>query len=286
MRAVSPFNLRSLFLERDGALTALCLAALCLLAWLYLAHLAGQMETMEGVAARMMGMPVQDGLSAWLAAALSPTAAANAETSVNITLVAAMWAIMMVGMMLPSAAPTILLFAALERKRPGGAEPGRNAGFGRGYLITWGLFSIVAAILQTVLAATGLLSMQMAATGSLLAGALFIAAGLYELTPLKQRCLTHCQSPLTWLPRHMRPGRGGAVRMGLEHGSYCVGCCFGLMLLLFVGGVMNLAWVAAIAALVLAQKLLPPGRWLARLSGVALLICGAVLMIGTMWPAG
>ena len=121
--------------------------------------------------------------------------------------------------------------------------------------------------------------MQMAATSTLLAGGLFLAAGLYELTPLKDRCLTHCRSPLEWIPRHMRPGRGGAFRMGVEHGAYCVGCCWGLMLLLFVGGVMNLAWVAAIAAFVLIQKLAPGGATLARLAGAALALGGAVLIV-------
>ena len=112
--------------------------------------------------------------------------------------------------------------------------------------------------------------MQMAATSTFLAGGIFVAAGLYEFTPLKERCLTHCRSPLEWIPRHMRPGRAGAFRMGVEHGAYCVGCCWVLMLLLFVGGVMNLVWVAAIAALVLAQKSCPGATALARLAGAAL----------------
>ena len=150
--------------------------------------------------------------------------------------------------------------------------------FVAGYLAIWSVFSVAAAALQTLLAQRGLVSMQMAATSTLLAGGIFVAAGVYELTPLKDRCLTHCRSPLEWLPRHMRPGRGGALRMGIEHGAYCVGCCSMLMLLLFVGGVMNLAWVAVIAGFVLAQKIVPGGRTLSRIAGACLVAGGVLLM--------
>jgi predicted metal-binding membrane protein len=274
-----PSGLFSFFLARDAVLVALSLLALCALAWLYLVHLVGQMHAMDGLAGRMMGMPVSDGMSALINAALSPAGAAYAEVSVNFILVALMWAVMMVGMMLPSAAPTILLFSALERKRTAAVHAGRSACFVAGYLVAWGLFSVAAAATQTMLARTGLLSMDMATVGTLLPGVIFVAAGAYELTPLKGRCLTHCQSPLTWIPQHMRAGRTGAVRMGFEHGTYCVGCCWALMLLLFVGGVMNLAWVAAITVLVFAQKLLPRGRIFSRLGGAVLLLCGAGLIL-------
>ena len=284
MRVWPSFSLRSLFLERDTAPVALSLAALCILAWLYLGHLVGQMEAMEGLAGRMMGMPVKDGMSILLDTALTPMAAALVEASINFFLVALMWAVMMIGMMLPSAAPTILLFSALERRRPAGGVTGRSACFVTGYIAAWGLFSVTAAAAQTALARTGLLSMDMAATSTLLAGAIFVAAGAYELTPLKGRCLTHCQSPLEWIPRHMHPGRAGALRMGVEHGTYCVGCCWALMLLLFVGGVMNLIWIAIIAAFVLAQKLLPRGRVFTRLGGTALLLGGIALMLHAIVP--
>lgn len=265
-------------LRRDRLLIGACLGALCLLAWAWLAHLALRMATMEGLAARMMGMTVDDGLSAWLGAALAPGAAALADAAVNFVLVALMWAVMMVGMMLPAAAPTILLFAALERRRvAAGAAGGRVALFVIGYLAAWGGFSVAAAAAQTALAATGLMSMQMAVTSGVLGGALFVGAGLVELTPLKDRCLAHCRSPVEWLARHMRPGRAGALRMGLGHGVYCVGCCWGLMVLLFAGGVMNLAWVAALAAVVLVQKLMPNGRAAARWGGWLLVAAGIAL---------
>jgi predicted metal-binding membrane protein len=193
-----------------------------------------------------------------------------------------MWAVMMVGMMLPSATPTILLFAALERKRPAAATA-RTAFFVAGYFAIWTVFSVAAAAAQTALSHAGLVSMQMAVTTALLAGSIFILAGIYEFTPLKERCLVHCRSPLEWIPRHMRPGRMGAFRMGMEHGAYCVGCCWVLMLVLFAVGVMNLVWVAAIAAAVLTEKLLPAGRLFSRIVGTALVAWGVFLIGDPLW---
>jgi predicted metal-binding membrane protein len=274
-------------LRRDRLVVAASLGALCLLAWLFLLHLAARMATMEGMAARMMGMPVDDRVTALLRAAVDPRAAAFADATVNFALVTLMWAVMMVAMMLPGATPTVLLFAALERKRGPGIA-GRVGPFVGGYVAVWAAFAVSAAAAQTLLAHAGLVSMHMAATSTILAGAIFVAAGVYELTPLKTRCLVHCRSPLDWIPRHMRPGRAGAFRMGAEHGAYCVGCCWVLMLLLFVGGVMNLVWVAAISAVVLAQKVVPGGPVVARLGGIALGLGGAVLMarpLLTAWAA-
>jgi predicted metal-binding membrane protein len=259
------------------------LAVLFLLSWLFLLHLAARMDSMEGIAARMMGMPGQDALSVLLTAAMSPAAAAVADAAVNFILVALMWLAMMIGMMLPGAAPTILLFSALERKRSQGPISRRSAAFVAGYFVIWGVFSGAAAALQTLLSHAGLVSMQMAATTALLSGSIFIAAGLYEFTPLKARCLIHCRSPLEWIPRHMRPGLIGAFRMGMEHGAYCVGCCWVLMLLLFAGGVMNLLWVAAIAVVVLAQKLVPGGPLVSRVAGVAFVGWGALLILTQSW---
>ena len=269
-------------LTRDRRVVAVSLAAICLLTWLYLAHLAAQMPGMSEITGEMTGgmmdMPTRDGMSDMAGAAMRPDAAALADAKVGFALLALMWAVMMVGMMLPSASPTIMLFAALERRRAVRAIGGRTAAFVFGYLAIWSLFAVVAAAAQTLLAHAGLVSTQMAATSTLLSGGIFVAAGLYEFTPLKNRCLIHCRSPLEWIPRHMRPGRGGGFRMGLAHGVYCIGCCWVLMLLLFVGGVMNLVWVAIIAIFVLAQKLMPGGPNLARLSGAALVLGGVILM--------
>jgi predicted metal-binding membrane protein len=256
--------LRSI-LRHDRLTVAVSLALVVLLAWLYLVRLAG---------AGMMDMPGMRLFPGMAPGGLSVRAAAA-----DFLLLTAMWIVMMVGMMLPSAAPTTLIVSAIERKR-GATNPffGRTALFVVAYLLVWAAFSVAAAAAQTGLARTGHLSMEMATTSSILAGAIFVLAGLYELTPLKDRCLSHCRGPIDWIAHHWRPGMAGAFRMGLTHGVFCLGCCWALMLLLFVGGVMNLLWVAALAALVLVQKLLPGGKLVARIGGAVLILCGVYLV--------
>jgi predicted metal-binding membrane protein len=256
-------------LKRDRLVVLASLVALGAIAWLYLAYLAAGMETMDGIAGRLMGMPQMN-------AGGDPRVAAF----INFVLLSTMWIVMMIGMMLPSAAPTILLFAALERKRTPPRPYGRVALFVTGYFVVWSAFSIAAAALQAALSAAGQVSMQMVLTSGLLGGAVLILAGLYEFSPLKGRCLSHCRSPLEWIAHHQRPGSFGALKMGIEHGFFCLGCCWMLMLLLFVGGVMNLLWVAVIAAVVLVEKLLPGGPIAARLAGGALVLFG-VYVAGT-----
>jgi predicted metal-binding membrane protein len=262
-------------LKRDRWVVLLCLAGLCLLAWLYLFHFAAEMGSMEMApdAGGMAGMEGMDMPSMEMSGTSPP-----GRPIQDFALLAAMWIVMMVGMMLPAAAPTILLFAALERKRPEGPGRGRVPLFVGGYFLAWGAFSLAAATAQTGLAQSGLLSGGMALTSGLAAGSVFILAGIYEFTPLKHRCLTHCRSPLNWIPQHMKPGTAGALRMGAEHGAYCLGCCWALMLLLFAVGIMNLLWVAAIAAVVLVQKLFPGGATVARIGGAALIAWGIVLL--------
>jgi predicted metal-binding membrane protein len=258
-------------LRRDRLVVLVSLFLLLLLAWLYLFRLSAEMTNGGG-----MDMPGMEGMADMpgMAGESAPATGVLAD----FALLSSMWSVMMVGMMLPSAAPTILLFSALERKRGAGEIVGRIAFFVAGYFLVWGLFSLAAAAGQTILGRLGLMTPQMAVTGAMLGGAVFILAGLYEFTPLKDRCLVHCRSPLDWIPRHLRPGRMGALRMGMQHGAYCVGCCWMLMLLLFVGGVMNLLWVAAIAAIVLVQKLLPGGLLATRIAGATLIACGIVLI--------
>jgi predicted metal-binding membrane protein len=186
--------------------------------------------------------------------------------------VVAMWAVMMVAMMLPSAAPAILLYARVHRHSAStdGAPP--TTAFLAGYLACWLAFSGLAAWLHQALAADQLASRNAAAV-------LLVAAGLYQLSPLKDACLGRCRSPGEFLTRHYRPGASGALRLGMLHGAYCVGCCWLLMTLLFVGGVMNLAWVAALTLLVAGEKLLPGGQWIARLAGAAFIGWGAYLFV-------
>jgi predicted metal-binding membrane protein len=194
--------------------------------------------------------------------------------------VAAMWGAMMVAMMSPSAAPTILLYGRVHRNAAGASQP-PTAAFLAGYLVCWIGFALVAAALQLALERAALASpATMALHGRPAAAALLIAAGIYQLSPLKDACLGRCRSPADFLARNYRPGASGALRVGLLHGAYCVGCCWMLMALLFVGGVMNLVWIAALTLLVAAEKLLPGGNWLARIAGMAMVGWGAVLLLG------
>lgn len=193
----------------------------------------------------------------------------------------AMWSVMMVAMMLPSAAPTILLVAGVARRRRERGVPSVHTGvFAAGYLTAWIGFSAVAALAQWGLHRAALLSPMMVSASPRLSGGLLLAAGIYQWLPLKGVCLTHCRSPLGWLGTSWREGTAGAFAMGLRHGTFCLGCCWALMGLLFVAGVMNLVWVAAIAALVLLEKVGPAGRVIGRVAGVAMAVWGAALLIG------
>lgn len=187
-----------------------------------------------------------------------------------------MWAIMMAGMMIPSAAPAILLFGAL-RRHCGSSGPGPTLLFAAGYLIAWTAFSLLATLAQWRLSEASLLSPGMTSENARLAAALFLVAGVYQFTGLKSACLSHCRSPAQFLARHLRAGSLGPVVTGMHHGAYCVGCCWAVMGLLFAFGVMNLLWVAAIAAFVLAEKVFPAGRRIASLGGVAMVALGVVL---------
>ena len=173
----------------------------------------------------------------------------------------------------------ILIFAHVQRKKLPDENPGlRIALFTLGYLLLWLTFSLGATSLQWGLGSVALLSPMMVGSSKYLGPAIFFAAGIYQLTPLKQACLAHCRSPLDFLSSHWRPGRHGAFVMGLRHGAFCLGCCWALMGLLFAVGVMNLLWIAALAALVAAEKMFPAGRWAARVSGAALVLVGAILL--------
>jgi len=251
---------------RDRALIWAGIATMTGLAWLYLVSLSRQMSGMEGDGgmANMPGMsPV---LTPW--------------TVTDGVLTTTMWAVMMVGMMLPAAAPMILLFAAVNRKRRAQGGIAVPTGiFVLGYLTVWVGFSIVAALAQWGLHAAALLSPAMAARSPIIGGALLIAAGVYQLTPLKNTCLAHCRSPLRFLLAEWRDGEWGAYTMGLWHGAYCLGCCWVLMGLLFVAGVMNLLWVAAITVFVLVEKVAPAGVLVGRVASAGLILAG-VMMVG------
>lgn len=187
-----------------------------------------------------------------------------------------MWWVMMLAMMLPSAAPVILLFATVNRRERDTGHPCvATSVFAFGYLAAWAGFSLLAVLLQWWFERAGILSPMLGATDTTFGGVLLLAAGAYQLTQIKHACLRHCRAPLVFLGTHWRPGALGALRMGLVHGAFCVGCCGFLMGLLFFGGVMNLYWMAGLALFILCEKTLPAGHWLGYATGVVLLLWGA-----------
>ena len=187
----------------------------------------------------------------------------------------AMWSVMMLAMMLPTAAPMLLTFASVARNRRRSDRPYVPvAVFAAGYLTVWCLFSVVAAFAQWFLHRIALLSPTMTSSNTLLAGSLLLLAGIFQFTSLKNSCLTRCRSPLEFIMTRWREGWRGALEMGIEHGAFCAGCCWALMALLFVLGVMNILWIAVLTIIVALEKMLPRARWFSRASGYAFLLWG------------
>jgi predicted metal-binding membrane protein len=249
--------------RQDRALVLFGIAAITLLSWAYLVRMGAMMNAAATDKAMhaAMGMPE---MAAWGTA--------------EFVMLFLMWAVMMVAMMLPSAAPMILLVAGTYRRR-GDRSRALTVAFGAGYLVAWTAFSVTAALTQLVLHLAALLSDNMATNSAILGGVILLLAGIYQWLPLKTACLTHCRSPLAFLAGHWREGTSGALAMGLRHGLYCVGCCWALMLLLFAAGVMNLLWVAAIAIFVLVEKLVPQGHAVSRLAGIVLTAWGGWVLL-------
>ena len=187
----------------------------------------------------------------------------------HLALLFAMWVVMMAGMMLPSAAPALLLYACVVRKSPEGERTAAHIyAFAGGYLAVWTAFSLIATILQRALAEWLILTPMMEARDPLFGGVLLMLAGVYQFTPFKRACLDSCRSPAEFLTRHWKSGVRGGFYLGVANGLYCLGCCWALMLLLFVGGVMNLWWIAALTVFVLLEKVAPFGAQGGRLSGL------------------
>lgn len=244
-------------LGRDRVIVLASLLAVAALAWLYLWIEAVGMESMP-----MMAM----------------NAAPSPWSLQSLVLLFVMWTVMMAGMMLPSALPAIMLYASMSRSREGGSGAPAVWIFTAGYLAVWTLFSLGATLLQAWLNARGLVSAMMTSASVWLSAGVLLAAGLYQWLPVKEACLRRCRSPLQLFLFRWRAGFSGAFRMGAEHGAFCVGCCWALMLVLFAAGVMNLLWIALLAALVLLEKLLPGGIWIGRLAGVGFAAAGAWLL--------
>ena len=259
-------NLLEAVLRRDRLALVAGLVVVLALAWGWLVAGAG----MEMSALDMTTMAGMDG---WL---MQPAV----WTPSYALLIFSMWWVMMVAMMLPSAAPMLLLFDRINRKDKAAAAPlGWSALFAAGYVLAWGGFSAVATVLQWALEEARLLSPMMETTNHWLGAGILVAAGLWQLTPLKTMCLRHCRTPLSFLIGNWRAGPLGALRMGLEHGAFCLGCCWFLMALLFFGGVMNLYWIVGLAVFVLLEKAIPIGHWLARVAGIALVTWGVTLAL-------
>jgi predicted metal-binding membrane protein len=251
-------------LKRDRTIVMSGVAVISALAWAYIFYLAWGMKSMD--VGMEMAMPR---MQSWEA--------------IDFILRFVMWAVMMVAMMVPSAAPMVLMFATVNRRRRQQQGPFVPTGvLVIGYLVVWSGFSALATSAQGGLHAAALLSPTMVATSPILGGALLLTAGIYQLTPLKHACLTHCRSPLGHLLTDWREGTRGAFIMGLRHGSYCVGCCWLLMSLLFVVGVMNLLWIAVIAAFVLTEKVAPAGPWVSRAAGLLLIGLGMWVAAGAL----
>jgi len=251
--------------KRDRLIVMAALAGIALLAWGYLAFEARAMNLTGVCCCAGMKMSGPD-LNPWSPATLLP--------------LFLMWSEMMVAMMIPSAAPMILTFARVNRKRRESQRPFVPTGlFLFGYLVVWAGFSALAALAQWILHARALLSPMMASTSPVLGGGLLIVAGMFQWTPLKNACLTRCRSPLEFLMTGWREGRWGAFRMGLEHGAYCTGCCWLLMTLLFVAGVMNLGWIAIIAVFVLVEKVAPRSLRPGKIAGALLVAWGGWMIV-------
>jgi predicted metal-binding membrane protein len=235
---------------------AASLAGMTALAWVYLGYQTWAMDHMDRVD---MAMP---GVHAW-----GPW---------DLGLVFTMWAIMMIGMMVPSASPMVLLFARVRNGRdPHGRAMVASGLFVLGYLVAWTAFGLGATLMQWGMHSAMLITPAMVGTSPMLGGAVLVAAGIYQWTPAKHACLARCRSPIGFLLTEWRDGAGGALIMGLRHGLYCTGCCWMLMLILFVVGVMNLLWIALLAAFALLEKTLPRGRWVSRIAGLALIAWGS-----------
>ena len=260
-------------LRRDRAIVLAALATITMLAWADIIWLAGDMA-MDGIDMTGFRMiPAGQGLMMPASAPWQP---------LEFAYVFAMWVVMMIGMMTPSAAPMILIYARVGRQAVLSGHPFAASGwFASGYLVAWLGFSLAATSAQWALERAAVLTPMMESTSAVLGGTVLIAAGIYQWTPVKEACLAYCQAPLTFIMRHggFRSDASGALALGLRHGLYCIGCCWALMSLLFVGGVMNVLWIAALAALVLLEKALPFGQSVSRIAGCVFIAGGGWLLL-------
>ena len=256
------------FLRRDRSVVLVGLGTIFLLSWAYMIYLASDMTGMMNTSntSMEMAMPI---LHPW--------------GGVDYLLMFIMWSVMMFAMMTPSAAPMVLMYTKITRQKQAAFKPVLGTVvFYFGYLLIWMAFSAAATLAQGGLHAATLLSSMMETTSPILGGIILVAAGVFQFTSLKYACLSHCRTPLGYFMTEWREGKWGTLVMGLRHGAYCVGCCWLLMALLFVAGVMNLVWIAVIAAYVLAEKLIPGGHKLSYGIGALMVGWGVWMIAGAL----
>ena len=250
--------------SRDRYIALSAIVVLSALAWAYMFHVASSMDSM------VSGSPAMSAMQA----------APMAWGITDFTMMFAMWSVMMVAMMLPSATPMILLFTKVSRAREADGRPRTSIGlFVLGYVLAWTGFSVLATTLNWWLHVGGQLTFMMGRVTPIASGIVLISAGLFQWSPWKYTCLDHCRSPIAFLTTHWREGVLGPLRMGLHHGDYCLGCCWLLMALLFVLGVMNLVWIAVLTSFILLEKIMSRGRLLSRAAGVGMIAWGGWLIV-------
>ncbi len=257
MSSGSGLNLQSI----EQRLSLAALLAVAAIAWAFLIASEAAMDTMrgDGIVMEMM----------W--AMMSPSA-----TGPYLASAAAMWVVMMIAMMVPAVLPMTSVYRGIYR---GTSAQLDTLLFASGYFLGWSAFSLLAAALQWWLHLSGILHGHRLDTGAHVAAGLLVVAGIYQLTPFKEACLARCRSPLGYFLAHWREGHAGAIKMGLRHGLFCIGCCWMLMLLMFAGGAMSVATMAALSVFILLERVVPNGPWASRLPGVAMIVAGAVLTI-------
>lgn len=274
-------------LRRDRTIVLVALIIIAVLAWAYVLYLASQMGmTTDGApstADDMSGMSAMDMSGMDMPAPVAPDIRPWAAMDVGFIFV--MWTVMMVAMMTPSVAPMVLLYARVGQKARDDGKPFAPSGwFFAGYVLVWVCFSVLATVAQWSLTKLSVLTPMMATANATIGALVLIVAGLYQWSPLKDVCLRECQSPIAFLSSHggFRSDPTGALILGTKHGAYCLGCCWALMALLFVGGVMNMAWIGGLAILIFLEKTLPFGRWVSRVSGVVIALVGVWLLVKGM----
>jgi len=260
-------------LRRDRLIVISALILLVALAWSYTLWLAASMDMTSN-----MAMPASEHGTSMLLPAIKPW------TLADFVFMFVMWTVMMVGMMTPSAAPMILIYAQVSRQAEKNRRPfTATSFFVSGYLLAWAAFSLAATLGQWLLERVALLTPMMTAASNLLGAFVLIAAGVFQWTLAKDACLKHCQTPLSFILQYgFHPNARGSMILGFRHGLFCVGCCWALMALLFVGGVMNIVWIAGLTFFVLLEKVVPLGRVISRVSGVGLLAWGGWLLFSTV----